>query len=128
MLKTSPELPPNYEAIKAKFGVLPHAIYTYKDTVYNVKEPLRSPLMAHEEVHMKQQEEMGAKEWWDEYLLNPDFRVGQEAEAYKAQYVFSCKHIKDRNARSMLLGIMAKQLSKLGTDFLEAKNLIYAGR
>lgn len=126
-MKTSSELPPNYEAIKAKFGDLPNAIYTYGDTVFNVKEPLNGQMEAHESVHMKQQEKLGKDLWWDYYLNHPSFRTSQEAEAYRAQYDYVKSHTKDGNQRTRFKVAMCRQLADVGElSFNEASKLIYA--
>lgn len=88
-MKISNMFPPNFkEIIKVIPGATQHGIvFTYGDTLYNPSNsPIEDHLERHEEIHMKQQEEMGADEWWAEYLKNPKFRLEQEVEAYRAQY------------------------------------------
>lgn len=89
-MKIVEDYPPNYEeicsvipAVRTQNGI----VFTYGDTIYNPdKEEIEDHLECHEEVHEKQQLEMGVDEWWAEYLVNPKFRLEQELEAYRAQY------------------------------------------
>lgn len=81
--------PPNFkDIIKVIPAATQHGIvFTYGDTLYNPSNSIiEDHLETHEAVHMKQQEEMGADEWWTEYLKNPKFRLEEELEAYRAQY------------------------------------------
>jgi len=85
------EYPPNYKIIKKAFNLGEHenVIFTYGDTLYvpqGEKTKLDKPLMAHEEVHSRQQQEIGASWWWDRFLSEPPFRLSQELEAYREQY------------------------------------------
>jgi len=58
--------------------------FPYKGKIYSNKE-LPKELEDHERVHFKQQDEIGADEWEEQYLTNPQFRVNMEIEAYKKQ-------------------------------------------
>ena len=82
--------PPNIDQIKAKFNihVEDRVIFTYGDTIYNPGgfDVSKYPdLIVHEEVHEKQQGSDPAG-WWERYLVDPQFRLNQEVEAYRAQY------------------------------------------
>lgn len=89
-VKIVQKYPPNYKAIcKAIPGVKdnPNIIFTYGDTVYSPStDDLPDHLRQHEATHVSQQTQMGKDEWWDEYLKNPEFRLKQELQAYRAQY------------------------------------------
>lgn len=90
-MKTVKGFPPNIKEIN---NVLPtkgksRVIYTYGDTVYIPNgEPLSDDLEVHESVHVVQQAEMGADVWWKRFLDEPEFRLSQELEAYRAQWLF----------------------------------------
>ena len=67
-------------------------------------------LLAHEQIHLKQQEKIGAEKWWKQYLKDDNFLKNQESEAYRDQAKFVKEKVKDRNLR-------ARILHKLVTDF-----------
>ena len=77
-------------------------IFAYGDTIYapGGKEGISPDREVHEKVHEKQQKELGwhgPRRWWKKYLEDPEFRLDQELEAYRAQYAFVKQHQKDRN-------------------------------
>lgn len=90
--------PPIYERLHARFGVNWNdgIAITYGDTVYS-KNPISKILAFHEEVHMWQQQQIGVEEWWNRYLNDKVFRLGQEVQAYKRQLIAMQAMIKDRN-------------------------------
>lgn len=116
-----------YDECVSKFGVDidKNVVFTYGDTIH-ARCYISDDLYVHEETHSKQQEEIGKDMWWRMYLSNPDFRLRQEAEAYRNQYRFFKTNDRERNA---------KFLYKIATDlsgrtygnictFAEAKKLI----
>lgn len=88
-MKLSNRIPPIYFTLKKKFNVNwdKGVIITYGDTVY-CKYPLSDDLIVHEQTHIKQQLDYGVEKWWDRYLIDKDFRLSQELEAYKNQANF----------------------------------------
>ena len=123
------ELPPNHEAIKKVLKPTKNTIYCYGDIIFNPSGlPISDDLMAHEEVHSKQQEPMGVENWWKLYLEDSKFRLDQEIEAYKAQV----KYAKDNYQRWLRKKIMEVIVIHLSSDLYgnlitkeEAKKLIY---
>lgn len=110
-MKIEKATPPNYAMIARVFGgsAIENACFTYGDTCYNPKGGELSPdLIAHEEQHVKQQENPAA--WWDQYLVDVRFRLEQEVEAYQAQYRYAVDHY-DRGTRRRLLLRISKDLS-----------------
>ena len=107
------DYPPNIETIKKHFDVMSKDIvFTYGDTLYSpAGGDINKPLMAHENTHSRQQEEMGVSEWWDKYIEDKNFRIEQEVEAYKNQYVEYCKNKKNMAKRVMFLNDLAQDLS-----------------
>lgn len=92
-MKTVRAFPPNYadicKAIPSVRGMR-GVVFTYGDACY--VQPTGNPtlsldLEAHEETHVQQQAEIGADVWWQRYLSDKKFRLEQELEAYKVQYV-----------------------------------------
>ena len=86
-------------------------IFAFGDTIYNPHGAHVDPiLIAHETVHQHQQGE-DPKQWWDDYLEYPKFRFRQELQAYRVQYRFIKKTVKDRNTVAKLLHMIATDLS-----------------
>lgn len=104
--------PPNIEAIRAVLPVTEGNIFAYDHTIYNPGNGYLGPeLMAHEEVHFGQQDDIGVEVWWQRFLDDPEFRLEQEIPAHKAEYDQFCRLNKDRNHRSRFLTILSKRLA-----------------
>lgn len=89
--------PPNFSQIAAAFPVkgVPGVIYAYGDRIYapGSKGDLPSWILAHEEVHGRQQKdncpfclEACVKDWWAEYITGYQFRLEQEIPAHRAEW------------------------------------------
>jgi hypothetical protein len=80
--------PPNISEIRARLNPGPRTVYAYDDTIYSPSGmDLPLDLIRHEETHFAQQKLAGgADAWWQRYLDDPQFRLEQEIEAYRAQY------------------------------------------
>lgn len=127
-------LPPNYDAIAKRFGftTLPakfHPVFAYGDKLYNpFGGEIPEHLMAHEETHQRQQNDLGSvKQWWDLYLENDGFRLKQEVEAYQAQFRFISQHFNRQHRRFMLQQLASDLSSELYGNLVskaEAENLI----
>ncbi len=108
------EKPAIYETLKEKFNV--HwegqggCVISYFPHIYS-KHPIPLDLEKHEEVHLRQQQEMGVEKWWETYINNKNFRLLQEVEAYKAQIEWINKAIKDREVRFRRVDRLLKDLS-----------------
>jgi len=61
----------------------PHIYYP----TYITKPELYPDIIAHEEVHVRQQTAMGLKKWLSRYLVDKEFRMHQECEAAAAQVI-----------------------------------------
>lgn len=108
------EYPPVYDDI-IRAGLKPgkDTVFAYGDAIYNPNNvPITPDLEVHEGVHMRQQQRptgtflrdiIGAKRWWIKYINDPKFRLEQEIEAYRAQFAFICKVVKDKNRRHKIL-------------------------
>lgn len=111
----SPRKPPNIRAIHKAFPNVKdnETLFAYGYILYNPGKMRLSPDMwEHEEVHERQQKEFGgSKEWWDKYIVDKEFRLSQEIEAYQAQYKMMKQMIKDETIRLKLLETLAKLLS-----------------
>ena len=110
-MKIVVDFPPNIEAIRKTFDLSGHEVFCYGDTIYNPGGfELIPALIAHEEVHERQQES-GAEWWWARYLKDPVFRLEQELAAHRVEYRVLCEQTKDRNKRAMLLAHVAGKLA-----------------
>ena len=86
-------------------------VYTVGNKLFNPSGAFISDdIFAHEETHEVQQ---GANPdaWWVRYLIDPEFRVSQEAEAYGTQYAVICRYVRDREKRHKVLMELAYVLS-----------------
>lgn len=111
-MKISKDYPPNYDDIKKFFSPIKGTLFTYGDTIYNPDNaPIDEPLIKHEEVHERQQEEIGVEYWWKRYYIDKNFRASQEIEAHQVQYAEAKKHFNDKNLLAKFLDALAKQLS-----------------
>ena len=85
------EKPPIYDKVAAAFNIKDNrgVVFTYGNKLFvpgGERIVLDKPLIKHEEVHARQQKEIGIDEWWEQFLVDPAFRLSQELEAYREQY------------------------------------------
>ncbi len=82
-----------YERVALATGSKPvNMVFCYGDTVFfpDGKHPYLPPdVQEHEAVHTNQQGD-NPSAWWDRYLTDGNFRLSQELEAFRKQFVF-CK-------------------------------------
>ena len=135
--------PPNYAAILAAFPTIAGragVIFAYGPAIYNPGRVKITPaLMAHESVHAERQESLfpsgGPDDWWDHYIANQDFRLGEEILAHRAEYRRICETpgvdkpvMGFRSGRAWHLAELARRLASpmYGTmvSVAEAKRLI----
>lgn len=90
-MKVIKAYPPNYAEICKVFKIADkkNIVFTYGDTLYRPDRSGAIPnhLRVHERTHEKQQGGDPAG-WWNRYLVDKDFRLSQEVEAYRRQYQF----------------------------------------
>jgi hypothetical protein len=111
-MKFSNEIPPIYEKILRYIPAVDWdggVIICYGDTIH-CKFDIPADKVAHESVHVKQQEK-DKDAWWDRYLTDLEFRKSQELEAYKFEADFIRRTVKDRNLRFKLIHDIAKDFS-----------------
>lgn len=98
-VKHSTDHPPVWDELVRRFGVSwERTAVAYGDTIH-AAGALPADIEAHERVHLQQQggSAEGARVWWERYLNDPRFRYEQELQAYREQYRFLAKTVKDRN-------------------------------
>ncbi len=104
------EYPPNYSEITRNLNLEGHKpVFCYGKYIYNPHKLKISPFTyAHEKVHSEQQGDNPEK-WWNEYLINPKFRLEQELLAMAKEYSLVKLVLKDMS--NDFLYIKAKELS-----------------
>lgn len=125
------EKPPIWEEAHKHFKIDDgKTFYTYGRCIYN-PAGLKLPdhIVAHEKVHMAQQEAIGGPDiWWEKYFADPEFRMHEELEAYREQYRFYKNIHQNRRKREIFLEEIAKHLSSgmygLGIEQGEAEDMI----
>lgn len=105
------EFPPNIDKIREKFEIHDKVVFTFGNRLYvPCSLPVDDALLAHEETHAKQQGDDPAS-WWDKYLIDAHFRVGQELAAYRRQYKVFKRKIGAPDVRKQYLTHLATALS-----------------
>jgi len=107
------EYPPNYAILKKKFSLKENdvIVFTYGSTIYNPSgRELDDHIIIHEQVHERQQTEIGIEEWWDKFVKDPQFRLDQELEAYAVQYAYA-KPLLNSKGKKIFLNSIASFLS-----------------
>lgn len=114
-MKQIQSYPPNYDKILAAFPTVkdqPYALFAYGDAIYNPSGKYIPPeKIAHEQVHMLQQLEVGIDWWWNTYCYDKDFRLQEELPAHRIDYKVFCEHNLDRNERTRYLDWLAGMLA-----------------
>lgn len=113
-IKHTTDQPPVWGTLQERYGVSWNTtVVAYGDTIHSARLPLPADIEVHERVHLRQHgyTQAGAAEWWKRYLDDPKFRYEQELEAYRAQYQFLRKTVKDRNALTQKTDKLARCLS-----------------
>lgn len=107
----SKEKPPNWDKLvelyKVEWGP---TVVTWSPNVHCAWE-LTGDTLAHENVHIGQQDRIGVEEWWRRFYEDPAFRYEQELEAYRVQYQYLREHVKDRNKLNLEALRLASYLS-----------------
>lgn len=122
------DYPPNIELIKQYLNPPEESIFAYGNKIYNPsKIPVYEDVVEHEKVHLKQQSEYITPDiWYTKYLMDKDFRLEQELEAYNKQYLFLKEIIRNKELKEALQE-MAHALShdyNLNISYNEAETKI----
>jgi len=98
-------LPPNFKQIKATFpkSENPGILFAHGSSIYNPSGVIVPPaLIAHENVHLKRQNELFTPDsWWELYLEDSEFRYYEELLAHVAE--FKMQRTRDRNFVARLM-------------------------
>lgn len=128
-VKISEEKPPVFEQCQELFGISwDTTVFAYGDTIHvKDKKNLTDHLIEHEMVHLKQQGG-NPQAWWEKYLVDSEFRLSQEIEAYQREYRYLRGKSFNREGLHRLVRFWAYNLSGsiYGnlTTFKDAYNLI----
>lgn len=97
MIEISHDIPPVYGLLRSRFNVDwdDGLIIAWDGKIHCKGEP-EPQKVVHEKVHLDEQGKMGNEAWWRLYLDNPDFRLAEEAKAYRAEMAFLRRNIKNR--------------------------------
>lgn len=124
------EYPPNIHFISEFFPRTPNTFFCYGNDIYNPDSaPLPEDIQYHESIHAMQQSAVGGPDaWWSRYCYDPDFRLDQEVQAYKAQLDFLKSAGLPRSAIKAAREEMAMNLSSpmyaLKIQFVDAERAI----
>ena len=112
-MKIVNDFPPNYDDICKVFPSVKgkKIAFCWDDTIFlPYTFSLAPEIIKHEEVHSRQQ--LGdPQSWWNAYLSDPEFRLGQELAAHRIQYKEFCRVFTDRNKRHRYLFMIARFLA-----------------
>lgn len=113
-MKISKEQPPNYEKILKFFDVKDEpVVFAYGDTIYAPNGgDIPENLVIHEAIHSKQQG-TNPEGWWDRYLVDPEFRLEQEIQAYASQWVYVKRLYKTSTSDAFLDNLASDLSSKI---------------
>lgn len=106
--------PPIYQKVVKAFPAARSegVIFTYGDTIFNPSKCSIPPaILAHEEVHSRRQGKTAGliEEWWDQYLVDKQFRFDEELIAHKEEYNWYIKS--SLREKRIALNFIAKRLS-----------------
>lgn len=106
MIRPQKDFPLMDEYKNQGFAISDKTIFALGEDIYT-DYPLTNDLLVHELVHLRQQKEVGVKEWVYDFLYTPSLRLKYEVEAYREQL----KSIKDGNRRFRVYIESANNLS-----------------
>lgn len=111
-MKVIDDYPPNFDRIAAAFPEAKRkgVMFTYGPVIYaphGIQVP--SALKMHEQVHCDRQAEIGVERWWDQYIVDVEFRFNEELLAHRVEYGWFRKYRPDK--RSKMLRELAERLS-----------------
>lgn len=104
------DYPPNYAQIVEALGdvSLSLPVFAYAPNIYNpFGRELLPDVIAHELVHIRQQNAIGVEVWYNKYCYDASFRLSQEIEAYAFQYNYA----KSKGVRGELLTWLGEHLA-----------------
>lgn len=114
-MKIDHRYPPNFATIAAAIPAArrPGVIFAYEDTIFAPTSggPITPHLIAHEKVHGERQKAQGVEQWWNQYLVDLDFRYNEELLAHRAEYQSMISDAPNRQQRRACLKMISKRLA-----------------
>lgn len=107
------ERPPNFEKIVQAFPKAENegVLFAYGEHIYNPSGIfIPQQLLAHEYRHCARQWQNDPDAWWDKYIIDDEFRYGEELIAHVEEYIAQARLTKDRNQRARLEQVTAARL------------------
>ena len=86
---------PYLQEFKQNFPITENTIFVFDKYIYT-NNTLPDDIVIHEIAHLKRQQEVGAKEWIQNYITIPEFRLNEEKIAYLHQLRAVKKSTDDR--------------------------------
>lgn len=117
------EYPPNYQDILMVFGDVSvyKPVFAYYPNIYNpFGRDLTPDVVHHEEVHLRQQKDIGVDVWYNKYLHDAGFRLKQELEAYSEQYLWSKENIERKADELMQENKKIPNYTEMMNEYLES--------
>jgi hypothetical protein len=105
---------PNLQELKDKFNVSENdVIISYGDSIFCPNKQMTRDLLVHELVHCDRQgfNRNTARHWWEKYIDDKQFRLVEEATAFRQQYLYCCKIYKDKNRQNKILCALGSELA-----------------
>lgn len=126
------EKPPIWALLKQSFPKLhwKDIAITYGDTIYS-PNPVMDDVLMHELVHVRQQSE-DKDAFVARFIADPEFRYKMELEAYREQYAYWARRIKNKYELNRVIERFAYDLSGpmygKSATFIKAFNDIQNGK
>lgn len=123
--------PPNIDTLRKFFPINEetHPIFTYGEDIYApYHEHIPPDIIEHENVHIQQQKQYTSPDvWWNKYMLDKDFRLSQELEAYAMQYQWIKSKSNGKIANEALIEMasnLSSPLYRLNLTYGQAEKMI----
>ena len=102
---------PHLKRFKKKFPITDGTIFVYKDTIYTNNE-IPYDIVHHEIMHLRRQQDIGAKKWINNYLKDDNFRLQEELIAYRYQL----EKVREYNDPEELQGVLHESALNLSSS------------
>ena len=108
--------------LRKHFKVEDNAVIAWDNVIYCNKE-LHPDVLIHEQVHLKQQKEIGIITYKKKYINDKDFRLEMERQAYKAQLdSIENKELKEAVREDCIINLTSGLYGKITKE--EARNIV----
>lgn len=125
------ERAPNYEQILAAFpdASKPGVLFAYGEAVYNPSGvSISKAVLAHEYRHCARQFQGRQVQWWEQYIVDSEFRYHEELLGHVDELKVLLSNVKDRNLQYQLLTRTALRLSAPLYNYQPPRSMKHAMR